>query len=112
MISVEPLGDVVVIRPEVERLDSLNGKEVVSQLRPFIDQGAHVLLDLSQVTFINSESLGYITMCSRRLRHRSGSLRVCGLNDGPRSVFQMTRMDKILAGVFDSQEEALAAISR
>ncbi len=112
MASVEPKGEMVVIRPDVERLDSVHGKEFVGHLRPYIDQGAHVLLDFSEVTFINSEALGYITMCLRRLRHRNGSLSVCGLNDGPLSVFRMTRMDQILDGVYDTQEDAIAAIER
>jgi anti-anti-sigma factor len=109
MVSVEPQGKMVVVRPESERLDSVHGKAFVSQLRPYVDQGAHVLLDFSNVTFINSEALGYITMCLRRLRHRNGSLRVCGLNEGPLSVFRMIRMDQILDGVYDTLEDALAA---
>ena len=87
MTSVEPKGEMVVIRPDAERLDSVHGKEFVGHFRPYIDQGAHVLFDFSQVTFINSEALGYITMCLRRLRHRNGSLSVCGLERGPAEAF-------------------------
>ena len=111
MASVEPKGEMVVLRPEFERLDSVHGREFVAQLRPYVDQGAHVLLDFSDVTFINSEALGYITMCLRRLRHRNGSLSVCGLKESVYSVFRMTRMDQILDGVYDTTEEARAAIN-
>ena len=77
-------------------------------MRDYINPGAHIILNLADVVYLNSEALGYITTCARRLSHLHGSLAVCDLQEGPRGVFRILRMERVLRGVFDTEEEALA----
>jgi anti-anti-sigma factor len=109
MITVRQVDDVTVVRPEVHRLDELMGRQLVAAMREHISTGAHIVLNLEDVQYLNSEALGYITTCARRITHRRGGLAVCCLQDGPRGVFRITRMERILSGIYDTQEEAVEA---
>ncbi len=66
-----------------------------------------VLLDLTDVEFIDSACLGVLVTASRKLKKEGKSICVCGPREEVRAIFQITRLDKILL-MFDNQEEALA----
>ena len=110
MVSVRQAGQVVIVRPEVDRLDDVSGRDVVHQLRDHVTRSAKLLLNMENVTYINSEALGYITTCCRRIRHHRGSLAFCCLQEGPRGVIKMTHLDQLLAGIYASEAEALVAL--
>lgn len=101
---------IAVVRPESARLDAITGRELVRQLRPYVEVGADIVLDLQHVDFINSEALGYITMSCRRIHHRRGRLKVCGLRPEPHRVFQVTRLSDLLDGVHETEQQAIAAL--
>ncbi len=108
MISVRQFENLIVVRPETHRLDEMMGRQLVAAMRDYINPGAHIILNLADVVYLNSEALGYITTCARRLSHLHGSLAVCDLQEGPRGVFRILRMERVLRGVFDTEQEALA----
>jgi len=111
MITVRQAENATVERPEVHRLDELLGRQLVAAMREHIRAGAYIVLNLEDVQYLNSEALGYITTCARRLMHHHGGLAVCCLQDGPRGVFRITRMERVLSGIFDTEEEALEALA-
>lgn len=110
MIYVRQVGATLLVRPAVHRLDAVTGQQVVSQLRDHLVAGGKILLNLADVCYLNSEALGYITMCCRRARHYRGGISVCCLQDGPKGVFRLMRIGELLDGVFDTEDEALAAL--
>lgn len=109
MATTTHADSVAVIQPEAARLDSITGREMVRQLRPYVELGADVVLNLEHVDFINSEAIGYITMSCRRIHHRRGRMRICCLKPEPFKVFQVTRLTELLDGVHDTEQEAVAA---
>ncbi len=108
MISVRQFENLTVVRPETHRLDEMMGRQLIAAMRDYIVPGAHIILNLEDVVYINSEAVGYITTCARRLSHQHGSLAVCGLQDGPRGVFHILRINRVLRGVYANEEEAVA----
>lgn len=50
------------------------------------------LIDLSQVTFMSSSAVRVFVSIYRELYERGGKLRMCGLSDASRKVFQMAGM--------------------
>ena len=56
MISHTESESIAVVRPESARLDAITGRELVRQLRPYVEVGADIVLDLQHVDFINSEA--------------------------------------------------------
>ena len=67
---------------------------------------AHVVFDLSRVTFVDATMLGILATTHQTQDQAHGILRVAGPSPGVRRVLSMTRLDQTLS-IFDSLEEAL-----
>ena len=68
-----------------------------------------VVLDLSQVAFIDSSGLGAIVATMKRLAPER-ALYLAGLSPAVSKVFTLTRMDSVL-NLFKTREDALLFIS-
>jgi anti-sigma B factor antagonist len=99
------VGDLAVVRCQgriVEGDESAGLRRHLDDLLPY---GANILLDLSQVEFIDSSGLGLLVRFLTRCRAADGDLQLCGLSPRIREVLRVTK----LAAVFESHEtEALA----
>ena len=71
-----------------------------------LDGGA-VVLDLSDVTFLDSTALGTIVGLLRRVREGGGELRVVLPETEARRIFELTALDRAL-DIRPSRESALA----
>jgi anti-anti-sigma factor len=67
-----------------------------------------MLLNCEQLTYINSSGLRVILVVAKELTRTEGELRICGLKDPVRQVFDITGFSGILT-VLDSESEALEA---
>jgi anti-sigma B factor antagonist len=56
----------------------------------------HLLLDLTQVSFLDSSGLGALAAVYRRLAPRDGSISLTGVNQHIKRVLHITRLDQIL----------------
>ena len=110
MFSVRHSGNVTIVQPEIDTLDEPAGRGLVAAIRELIQPEARIVLNLARVTYVNSAALGYIATSCRRLHHHRGQLAVCCLQDRPKSVFEFTRMDRILSGIFDTEQAALESL--
>lgn len=108
MVTKEKHGSVTVLRIALDTLDAGNEKrfkkEVVSQLEP----SSKVILDLSEVNFIDSSGLGVILSCYRHLHAGNGDLKLCCLNEQVHTLFELVRMHRIF-DIHKTVEEALAS---
>ena len=66
----------------------------------------HLVVELSEVSFIDSSGVGTLTDVFRKMNQRGGRLALVGLRKMVRSVFEITRLDQFLA-IFETEEEAL-----
>jgi anti-sigma B factor antagonist len=103
------IGDVVIAKV----LDARIGADVASafkeQMSAYIKAGDRALvLDLSDVSFIDSSGLGAIISCLKLMGDRE--LALCGTRGTVASMFKLTRMDKVFR-MFNNAEEAAAALS-
>lgn len=55
-----------------------------------------VILDLTQVSFIDSCGIGAIVFLYKRLRSRGRTLRLLNVNGQPRQLMNMLRIDKVI----------------
>ncbi|MDQ2731029.1 MAG: STAS domain-containing protein, partial [Armatimonadota bacterium] len=88
-------GDVPVITIGSDHLDAGNADEFKQKLAPLIADSSTVLLDMSQVQFLDSAGLGALLSGLRRLSAAGGDLRLFGLSRQVHGVFQATRMHRI-----------------
>jgi anti-sigma B factor antagonist len=67
-----------------------------------------VLVDFSHTGYIDSSGLGVLVSLSKKLREEGGELRLAGLNEDLRTLFELTKLDTLFT-IADSPDEALAS---
>jgi anti-sigma B factor antagonist len=65
------------------------------------------VIDFSQTGYIDSSGLGVLVSLAKKVREAGGDLRLAGLNDDLRTLFELTKLDTLFTLV-DSVEEAVA----
>ncbi|MFH1046584.1 MAG: STAS domain-containing protein [Candidatus Omnitrophota bacterium] len=70
------------------------------------EQKKKVLLNLSQVGYIDSSGLATLVEMLQRMKRFGGALRLSNLSDKVRGLFEITKLEKLFA-IFTSESEAL-----
>jgi anti-sigma B factor antagonist len=91
-------------------IDLFTAPELKRVLTDAIESGEHrVVIDLSEVTFLDSTALGVLIGAVKRLRSRGGALAIVNTDASIAKTFQITGLDQIFT-IVPSREEALAAL--
>ena len=108
-IEIEQLGatSVVTLRGEI---DAFTAPALRADLRRLVEEHAPSLLviDLADVTFLDSAALGAIIGALRRIREQDGELRIVRPQGPASRIFELTGLDSVL-DVYAGREEALSA---
>lgn len=84
-----------VVRP-TGILDGTQAIQLRQQISEKLDKKTDiVLIDLQEVTFIDSSGLGALVSALKMVRTRGGKLYVCSINDQVRMLFELTSMDRV-----------------
>jgi anti-sigma B factor antagonist len=70
-----------------------------------------LILNFSEVSFIDSSCLGVLVSMSKALREDKGDIKLVGLSDDVRSIFQITRLDRVFE-IFKELDTAVNAFYR
>jgi anti-anti-sigma factor len=105
----EPRGSgvVVIAAGEIDLATSPQLREAL--LNPAVN-AATVVLDLREVTFIDSSGLSSLITASARARERTGTVALVLAGEAPPSIFRFRGVDRLLA-LYGSREAALAGLS-
>ncbi len=104
-------GDVLIVKPLGERLDASVAVAFNGRVSELIDNGNElVVLDMSEVGFIDSSGLGAVISTVKKLGDK-GELVICGMKTPISSLFHMTRLDRVVK-IFSRQKEAISELSR
>lgn len=79
-------------------------QEVVSRLGEGEDK---FVLDFEDTRYIDSSGLGVLVSLSKKIRQQGAELRLAGLDDDLRTLFELTRLDTLFQ-IADDRNEALA----
>lgn len=91
-----------------ERLDASNSGELREIMLHLLEVGGQQLvIDLSQVNFIDSSGLGALLSGFKSANLRSGSLVLAGLQSRVQSMFELTRLHRVFE-IFSTVDHALA----
>jgi len=86
-----------------------NRHELKEMIQAALDRGERKLLvDFSRTGYIDSSGLGALVSISKRIREATGELRLAGLNDDLRSLFELTKLDTLFT-ITETPEQALAS---
>ncbi len=101
-------GDRLIVRMAGE-LDHFCAQSVRRDLDALIaDKGVRLLvLDFSELTFMDSSGIGVILGRYRQMRDRGGAVGVVRMNRHIARIFHMSGMDRVIR-IYDSQEAAQA----
>lgn len=96
--------DVKVVQPE-GLLDGVKASQVRREIGECLEAGAKiVLLDLKDVTFIDSSGLGALVSALKTVRAADAKMFVCSISDQVKILFELTSMNRVFK-VFSDREE-------
>ncbi len=102
----DPNG-VVVMAVEGQLLVA-NRQELKQLLQDALDRGdRRFVLDFTPTAYIDSSGLGALVSVNRKVREAGGELRLAGLNEDLRALFELTKLDTLFV-IADTPAEALA----
>jgi anti-sigma B factor antagonist len=86
-----------------------NRQELKDLVQAALDRGERrLLIDFSRTGYIDSSGLGALVSLSKRIREAGGELRLSGLNEDLRSLFELTKLDTLFS-IADTPQQALAS---
>lgn len=91
-------------------LDAANIQELGEEMFHLVEQDGHknVLLDFDNVEFLSSAALNKLIILDKKVKAKSGQLKLCNLMPEIREVFVITRLNQLFE-IEDSKDHALAA---
>jgi anti-sigma B factor antagonist len=109
-IAVENFGDVRIVRVKQTKLTYAVLGRFFSEVQELVESGARrVLLDLHEVVYMDSASIGCLMDIQRLLRARDGVLGLFGLQPRVETMISMTGVLKLIQAYRD-EAGALAAL--
>ena len=110
-LEVSEMGDVTVVR-FVDRkiLDEASIQELGNELFQLVEQEQRgkLVLNFSKVDFLSSAALGKLITLNKKVKSRSGKLKLCNIRPEIYEVFAITKLNKLF-DIKDDEAEALAA---
>lgn len=94
------------------RFDAHMTPPVVAWLEQTAADGpAQVVVNLEHVNFIDSTALATLVKGMKRCRQQNGDLRLTGLQQPVRIIFELTRLDKAF-DIYQHEHEAVAGFAQ
>ena len=86
-----------------------NRLELKDLVQAALEKGERrLLIDFSRTGYIDSSGLGALVSISKKIREAGGELRLSGLNEDLRSLFELTKLDTLFA-IAETPKQALAS---
>ncbi len=105
-ITVEKQGELLMAQVQQDRIDAACAIQFKDRMRQISLEGqGRVVLDLSQVAFIDSSGLGAV-VAVRKALGAERPLELVGLTPTVQKVFRLTRMDSIFT-IHDRWDDGL-----
>jgi len=107
-IEVTQTGGVTLVVPKGD-LDMGTADQMKRTLTELVEKGqSKLVMDLTGVAYVDSSGLGALVAAMKQARAVGGNLKLCGLQEDVRSIFEMTRLIKVMA-VHSDRQEAVAS---
>jgi anti-sigma B factor antagonist len=107
-ITLDNKDGVALLKLHEERLDAHNSQEFKDYLLRLLEGGAKTLvLDLSEVRFVDSSGLGALLSGHKNAGLRESRLVLAGVQARVQSMFELTRLHRVFE-IHPAVEDALA----
>ena len=106
-VSTSAASDGVAVLEVEGEVNAYTARSLEKALNDLLAQGqSRLVLDASRVDFVSSAGLRAITFAQREAQQQGGEVRLFGLSDLVRRVFEMAGLDEFLH-ISDTREEAM-----
>ena len=106
--SIKKQDDVTVVDVEGQLIVG-NRQELKQKVLDELESGERkFLIDFTNTGYIDSSGLGALVTLSRKVREQGGELRIAGLNEDLRALFELTKLDTLFH-ISPTADEALAS---
>ena len=110
-MTERPVGDVVVVDVKGEMINNEEHGSVKRRVSDLLDRGhLGLLLNLSQVPYMNSWGVGELASSFITVRNRQGILKVAASQNRVRKMLAISKLDTAIE-VFDTEAEALGSFA-
>ncbi len=91
-------------------LDSTKTNQFRGEVNEIVSNGVDVVLvDLKDVTFVDSSGLGALVVALKTVRTSGGKFYICSINEQVKILFELTSMDRVFE-VYENREAFDAAV--
>lgn len=106
-LEIEEIKNATVLRIKEKRLDAHNSPEFKERILKLLESGhIHLLIDMSEVRFVDSSGLGVLLSGFKNAASLKGGLTLTGLQSQVKSMFELTRLHRVFK-IYPTLEEAL-----
>ncbi len=95
MYTLEKQNDTVIIRLEQSRIDVKTTRQLSEALAAIDDSFARYVIDLANVTHMDSSAVGTLVAYKQRITKNGKKLVVCNLSAFLLEIFNILRMDTV-----------------
>jgi anti-anti-sigma factor len=107
-LAVDQNGDVRILRVREAKLTYPNLSAFLAEVRRLVEEGTRKLvIDLQQVSYVDSASIGCLMDIRRLLQEQGGLLKLSGLQPRVETMISMTGVNRII----DVHREESAAVA-
>ncbi len=112
MLKSERSNGVIVCSFELtNKLNSINADTVKKEAGGHFEvPGTRLIMDLGNISFIDSSGFGALLSLMKSARTNSGMLRICNITPGIIKVFRLLQLDRVFE-IYDSREECLKSFA-
>jgi anti-sigma B factor antagonist len=110
-LSHHESNGVVVVEVAKGEAVSANAQDFKNRLLEFVENGKRkIAVDFSNVEYIDSSFLGSLVSVLKRITDSDGGVKVFGLAERVRGVFELTRLYKVF-DIHDDEESAVKSFN-
>jgi len=96
-LVIEPRGRTTLVEV-IDRFDVITAPEIKAALLKAAEEGAHVIvIDLSQVTFLDSSGVGALVAIHKAVEHQGGRLHLAAPTKQAQLVLRLTQLESMFS---------------
>lgn len=108
VLTTRQVGAATIVAAAGE-IDVFTAPDLDAELTKAVDSGqGNMIIDLREVSFLDSTGLGILVKCLKQAKTAGGSLRLVVSSEKIRKIFDITGLDAAMP-IFDTVEAALAS---
>lgn len=104
-LDVKTQDDLTILNLTAEAIDADNYERLLEMINPFFQEGGKIILDISDVRYMDSSGLGAMTFCQRQALKKNIRFVLCGARGEVSQAIDMVHLDRFV-GVYESRSQA------